>query len=74
MVPPDKVAPTLPRWVMSLLRRDRAGGEEVRGEALATARSEVRRPKLKSIADVERYYELKKEGFRLWMNEDALQN
>ena len=51
-VPPERVGPTVPRWVMSVLRAVRGVEEEVRGEALARATREVRREKLKSIVKV----------------------
>ena len=46
------MGPTVPRWVISLLRAVRGVEEEVKGEALARARREVRREKLKSIVNV----------------------
>lgn len=56
LVPPERVLPTAPRWVISLFLRSRAeldeGAFEVRGEALAMAKREVRSPRLKSIVEV----------------------
>lgn len=55
LVPPERVLPTAPRWVISLFLRSRLEGAfELRGEAvtLVMAKREVRSPRLKSIVRV----------------------